>query len=140
MTFTAAASGKPDTDGAMAGQPNDGTTFSNIAGATSTTYSFNTTAQQNSYLYQAVFTNTQGSATTAAATLTVLASAPLVTTSPTSRALPAAPRDVHRRRQRQSDADRAVAVEHQRRRYVQQHHWHNVDNLQLCRVLDGKWV
>ena len=49
-----------------------GNTFSNIAGATSTTFSFTATAAQNGDEYQAVFSNTAGlSATTSAATLTV---------------------------------------------------------------------
>jgi uncharacterized repeat protein (TIGR01451 family) len=54
---------------------NGGTTFTNVAGATSTTLSFATTASQNSNQYKAVFTNAAGSTSTTAATLTVLAPA-----------------------------------------------------------------
>jgi hypothetical protein len=74
-SFSAAASGSPtptvqwevSTDGAK--------TWSNASGAsaTSTTYSFTAQASQNGYEYEAVFTNSSGSATTSAATLTVSA-------------------------------------------------------------------
>jgi hypothetical protein len=50
---------------------NSGSTWSNIAGATTTTYSFTTTASQNGNEYRAVFTNSAGSATTNPAILTV---------------------------------------------------------------------
>jgi hypothetical protein len=63
---------------------NGGNSFSNISGATSTTYTLgSTTASQNGYLYRAVFTNSVGSATTTAATLSVQF-APTVKTNPTS--------------------------------------------------------
>ena len=63
---------------------NGGSTFSNISGATSTTLTIsNTTASQNNYEYDAVFTNSVGTATTSPATLTVQL-APTVTTSPSS--------------------------------------------------------
>ena len=55
-----------------------GATFTNISGATSTTYSFTATAADNGDEYQAVFTNSVGNVTTSAATLTVDA----VTTQP----------------------------------------------------------
>ena len=48
-----------------------GATFTNISGATSTTYSFTATAADNGDEYQAVFTNSVGNVTTSAATLTV---------------------------------------------------------------------
>jgi len=49
-----------------------GNTFTNITGATSTTYSFAAAVGQNGYEYQAVFGNGVGTpATTTAATLTV---------------------------------------------------------------------
>ena len=50
---------------------NSGTTFAPIGGATSTTYSFTATTTENGDEYEAVFTNSVGSATTTAATLTV---------------------------------------------------------------------
>jgi hypothetical protein len=50
---------------------NAGTTWSTVAGATSTTYSFTTTSSENGYQYEAVFTNSAGTATTAPAILTV---------------------------------------------------------------------
>jgi hypothetical protein len=50
-----------------------GVTFTNIAGATGTSFTIgSTTASENGYEYQAVFTNSLGSATTTAAILTIL--------------------------------------------------------------------
>ncbi len=60
-----------------------GTTFTNIAGATSTTYSFTPTTAENGYEYEAVFTNSAGSFTSKPATLTI-AAAPAVTAQPVS--------------------------------------------------------
>ena len=91
VTFTAAASGNPTPSVQWQVSTNGGTTFTSITGATSTTYNFTTTAAQTGNLYQAVFTNSQGTATTTAATLTVTPAlvAPLVTTSPTSQSVAA---------------------------------------------------
>jgi hypothetical protein len=50
-----------------------GSTWSNISGATSTTYSFAAASTQNGNVFRAVFTNSLGSTTTAPATLTVTA-------------------------------------------------------------------
>ena len=66
--------------------PIPATAFTSISGATATTYSFTTTAGQNGYEYEAVFTNAVGTATTTAATLTVTAptTAPTITANPSS--------------------------------------------------------
>jgi hypothetical protein len=48
-----------------------GNTWSDLAGATSAAYAFTASSGENTYEYQAVFTNSQGSATTTAATLIV---------------------------------------------------------------------
>ena len=85
-SFTAKAAGTPTPTVQWQVSTNAGTTFTNIAGATSATYSLTTLASQNGYKYRAVFTNSQGTATTAAATLTVL-TAPAVTTSPLSQSI-----------------------------------------------------
>ena len=82
-TFTAAASGFPTPTVQWQVSTNGGSTFSNIAGATSTTLSFVTSVSQNGNQYQAVFTNTLTTAMTTTATLTVTAS-PVVTTNPTN--------------------------------------------------------
>jgi uncharacterized repeat protein (TIGR01451 family) len=79
-TFTAAASGTP-TPTVQWMVSTGGSAFSALAGATSTTLSFTTTAGQSGNTYEAVFTNAQGSATTTAATLTVN-TLPVITTNP----------------------------------------------------------
>jgi hypothetical protein len=83
VTFTASASGFPAPT-VQWQQSTNGTNWSSIAGATSTTYTISAaTASQSGYRYRAVFSNSAGSATTASATLTVQY-APSVTTSPKS--------------------------------------------------------
>jgi hypothetical protein len=86
-TFTAAASGDPAPAVQWQVSTNGGFSFSNISGATGTTLTLtNVQTFQNGYQYQAVFTNSAGSATTSAATLTVNAAAvaPTITLNPTS--------------------------------------------------------
>jgi hypothetical protein len=80
--FTAAATGIPSPTVQWQLSTNGGGTFSNITGATSTTLSFTATVGQNGNLFRAMFTNTGGSATTTAATLTVT-TGPVITTNPT---------------------------------------------------------
>jgi hypothetical protein len=82
VTFTAAASGNPTPT--VKWQSNSGSGWSDIAGATSVTYSLTAAAGNNGVQYRAVFTNGIGSdATTNPATLTVQYG-PTVTTQPTS--------------------------------------------------------
>ena len=69
-SFTATASGLPTPTVQWQSSP-DGTTWTNISGATSTTYSFTTASGNNSTEYRAVFTNVAGTVTTNPATLTV---------------------------------------------------------------------
>jgi hypothetical protein len=84
VTFSASASGFPAPTVQWQQSSNGGGKWSNISGATGTTYTISaTTASQNGYEYRAVFTNAAGSATTSAATLTVQY-APSVTTNPKS--------------------------------------------------------
>jgi len=82
-TFTAAASGEPAPTVQWEVSTNGGGTFTAIAGATSATLSFATTAGESGNQYEAVFTNSVSSATTTAATLTVN-TLPMVTTNPTN--------------------------------------------------------
>ena len=83
VTFSASASGYPAPT-VQWQQSTNGSTYTNIAGATGASYTISAvTASQNGYRYRAVFTNSVGSATTAAATLTVQY-APTVTTNPSS--------------------------------------------------------
>jgi hypothetical protein len=84
-TFTAAATGTPTPTVQWQVSTNGGTTFTNVAGATSTTLSITgVTNAMSGNKYEAVFTNTAGSAATTAATLTVNAAniAPAITTNP----------------------------------------------------------
>lgn len=82
VTFTAAASGNPTPTVQWQQSTDGGSSFQNVAGATSTTLSFTAQSSQNLNQYRAVFTNSVGSATTTAATLNLV---PTVTSiSPTS--------------------------------------------------------
>ena len=85
-TFTAAASGSPTPTVQWQVSTDGGASFSDLSGATNTTLSFTATAAQNGNEYQAVFSNSVGTATTSAATLTVTAAqvAPSITAQPTS--------------------------------------------------------
>ncbi len=87
-TFTAAASGNPSPTVQWQVSTDGGATFTNIAGATSATLSFATTAAQNANQYRAVFTNSIGNATSNPATLTV-DFAPAVTSQPLSQTVTA---------------------------------------------------
>ena len=84
VSFTAAASASPAASVQWQVSASGSTTFSNIAGATSTTYTFTAAAGDDGKRFRAVFTNGYGSATTNAALLTVTgpASPPSVTTHP----------------------------------------------------------
>ena len=75
-TFTAAATGSPTPTVQWQMSTDGGVTFSNVSGATSATLSFTTASSQNGNQYRAVFTNSAGTATTTAATLTVNAAPP----------------------------------------------------------------
>ncbi len=85
-SFRAGASGRPTPTVKWEVSSNSGATFTPIAGADATTYSFTATTGENGDRYRAVFTNPAGTATTTAATLTVTAptTAPAVTTDPSS--------------------------------------------------------
>jgi len=82
-TFTAAATGSPTPTVQWQVSTDGGVTFSNVSGATSTTLSFTTVLSQSGNRYRAVFTNSAGTATTTAATLTVNSpTPPTITTQP----------------------------------------------------------
>lgn len=76
-TFTAAASGNPTPAVQWQKSTNGGASFTNISGATSATLSFTAASGDNGSQYRAVFSNSVGSATTTAATLTVTAGPPV---------------------------------------------------------------
>ncbi len=72
VVFTASASGTPTPTVQWQVSSDGGSTFTNISGATSTTLTLNNvTTALNGDEYQAVFTNSAGTATTSAATLTI---------------------------------------------------------------------
>ncbi len=71
VSFVAAAAGSPAPTVRWQVSTDGGTTFSNVAGATSTTLAFTPTAAQNGDKYRAVFTSLTGTAATTPATLTV---------------------------------------------------------------------
>ena len=70
-SFTAAGSGAPAPTVQWQRSDDDGTTFADITGATSTTYSATASITDSGAQFRAVFTNSTGTATTTAATLTV---------------------------------------------------------------------
>ena len=72
-SFSAAASGTPTPTVQWWQSTNGGTSFAAVSSATSAAYSFTATTSENGYEFYAVFTNSQGSAQTNTATLTVTA-------------------------------------------------------------------
>ncbi|MGH7168703.1 MAG: beta strand repeat-containing protein, partial [Gemmataceae bacterium] len=89
VSFTASANGNPTPSVQWQISTDGGATFTDISGAADTTLTLNgVTGAINGDEYQAVFTNSAGSATTSAATLTVQY-APTVTTNPISQTVTA---------------------------------------------------
>jgi hypothetical protein len=80
VSFTAAATGVPTPTVQWQISTDDGASFANLAGATSTTLSFTAAAGEDGDQFRAVFTNLVSSATTTAATLRV-GTAPAFTSS-----------------------------------------------------------
>ncbi len=91
VSLSASAAGSPTPTVQWQFSTDGGASYSPIAGATSLTYSFAALLSQNGELFEAVFSNSQGSATTTPATLVVSAppAAPIVITNPTSQTVPA---------------------------------------------------
>ncbi len=89
-SFTASASGSPAPTVQWLVSSDGGTTWSpdTDPSATSATLSFTASASETGNEYEAVFTNSAGSATTTAATLTVSGAAPQVTTQPSDVTVP----------------------------------------------------
>jgi hypothetical protein len=104
VTLIAAASGNPRPRVQWQVSTNNGAGWKSVAGATSTSWSFTPTPVATGYQYReyrAIFTNSFGSATTAAGTLTISAAtapgvtkgatgtstAPVITTQPTSQSV-----------------------------------------------------
>lgn len=84
-TFSAAANGSPTPTMQWQLSTNGGSVWSNITGATNSSYTTpTTTTVMNGYQYRAVFTNRAGTATSNAATLTVNAQIPALAISTTS--------------------------------------------------------
>ena len=93
VTFTAAASGSPAPNVQWQVSSNNGSTFTSIAGANSTSYTLTTAASENGYEYRAAFTNSMGTVDSIPATLEVgtpsvtANSVPVVKTNPASQAV-----------------------------------------------------
>lgn len=83
VSFAAAANGTPTPAVQWQMSTDGGTAFSDLNGATSTNLTFPTTPAQNGNRYRALFSNAAGSATTSMALLTVMSTAPAITTAPT---------------------------------------------------------
>src|SRR5262249_58788266 len=81
--FTPAANGNPSPTVQWEVSTDNGATYTPVTGATADTLTFTAAANQNGNLYEAVFSNAVGSATTAAARLTVQ-TPPAITTAPSS--------------------------------------------------------
>ena len=124
-TFTAAASGTPTPTVQWQVSTDGGTSYSDIAGATSATLTLTAvTTAQNTNRYRAVFTNSAGGATTNAATLDGHRRDPAAADHhPAGQPVGHRRRhgDVHRRRLRHPHADGPVAGLHQRRHQLQRH-------------------
>ena len=88
-TFTSAASGAPAPGVQWQVSTDGGTSWANLAGANSMSYSFTASLGQSGYKYRAVFTNVAGSATSDPAALTVPTSnsAPAITIQPASQSV-----------------------------------------------------
>lgn len=86
-SFTSTASGVPTPTVQWQVSPN-GTTWSNIPGAISMTYTFTAQASDDGKHYRAVFTNVAGSAVSNSAALTVY-TAPVITAQPANQAVDA---------------------------------------------------
>jgi predicted outer membrane repeat protein len=82
VTFTAAATGNPTPTVQWQVSTNGGASFSDMPGETSTSLTVAATPANNGNQYRAVFTNTCGSATTTAATLTTCQAPVFQTTTP----------------------------------------------------------
>jgi hypothetical protein len=76
VSLTATATGTPAPIVLWQVSTDGGRTFTNIPGATATTYSFIATLAENGTVYQAVFNNAEGTTITTQATLDVLAASP----------------------------------------------------------------
>ncbi|HKB04920.1 MAG TPA: cadherin-like domain-containing protein, partial [Gemmataceae bacterium] len=79
VTFTAAADGSPPPTVRWQVSTDGGATFTDVPGATAAALTFRVDPAQNGHLFRAVFTNIAGSATTAAAPLTVTPGLTIVT-------------------------------------------------------------
>jgi hypothetical protein len=89
VSFSATASGAPAPAVQWQVSTNNGSTFTNITGATTSTYTTTVTAANNGFQYRAVFTNVAGTAASNAATVTIIANGtpPQITQEPSNLAV-----------------------------------------------------
>jgi Calx-beta domain/Fibronectin type III domain len=86
-SFSAAASGSPGPSAQWQVSTDGGSTFANVTGATGNTLSGTAASADSGKKFRAVFTNSTGSATTNAATLTVASVAPQITSQPANQSV-----------------------------------------------------
>src|SRR5678815_1048200 len=84
VSFSAGASGSPSPTVQWQVSTDNGTTFNDIAGATSGTYSFSASAADNGHEYRARFSNLCGANVGTTAAVLTLNSGPVVTVNPSS--------------------------------------------------------
>ncbi len=84
VTFNAAASGSPTPSVKWQVSTDFGSTFNDIAGATSTSYTFTASQGQNGYEYRAVFSNGVGTAAITNPASLIVQSVPQITAQPSS--------------------------------------------------------
>jgi hypothetical protein len=89
VSFSSAANGSPTPTVQWQISTDNGSTFANISGATVSTYNTTVTGADNGFEYQAVFTNAAGTATSNAATVTIVANGtpPQITEQPSNLAV-----------------------------------------------------
>jgi hypothetical protein len=88
-TFSAASSADPAATVQWQSSTDSGASWANISGATAASYATGAvTTAQSGTRYRAVFTNAAGSVQSSAATLTVTASIPVITTQPADATVP----------------------------------------------------
>ena len=134
--FTAAASGYPTPTVQWQYSTNGGTTWANLAGATSTTFSSTVNGFVNGWKLRAVFTNSVGSRHHQCRASHGRHRSRYYSAAIECHGRFGRNRYIHRHGQRLPDADSPVAVLHQRRHHLGEPGRRNIDHLQQ----HGQWL